>query len=170
MERRKTMRIPFKTFLLSLLTLSLVVALGAGTTAIGADNKSSKETSGSKTLYDRLGGRDAIVVVIDDFIGLVGGDDRINSFFADVVADPQRLARLKRNLVDFVCLATGGPCEYTGLSMRKVHHGLGIGNAEFDALVEDLGGALDNNGVGEQEINDLFALLAPLRSQIVKQE
>src|SRR5262245_47938610 len=64
-----------------------------------------------KSLYERLGGKEAISAVVDDFAGNVLADTRINKKFAK--SDP---ARLLANLKDFVCFATGGPSRYTGLS------------------------------------------------------
>src|SRR2546421_624323 len=65
-----------------------------------------------KSLYDRLGGKDALTAVVDDFVGNVAADKRINGFFAK--AD---VPRLKRNLVDQICQGTRGPCVYTGKDM-----------------------------------------------------
>jgi len=63
-----------------------------------------------KSLYERLGGKDAISAVVDDFAQSVLGDARINKKFAKSDAP-----RLLTNLKDFVCNATGGPCQYNGL-------------------------------------------------------
>src|SRR5690348_18361695 len=86
-----------------------------------------------KTLYERLGGMPAITAVVDDFVGNVAADRRINRFFAN--AD---VPRLKRNLVDQICNGTGGPCIYTGRDMKSVHAGMGIRSRDFNALVQDL--------------------------------
>jgi len=117
-----------------------------------------------KTLYDRLGGKPAITAVVDDFVGNVAGDSRINQRFA--TAD---IPRLKRMLVDQVCQASGGPCTYTGASMKDAHRGMKITDAEFNALVEDLVKSLDKFKVGPQEKNDLLAALGGLKPDIVSQ-
>ena len=83
-----------------------------------------------KSLYERLGGKDAITAVVDDFVGRVAADTRINGFFA--TAD---IPGLKRNLVNQICAASGGPCTYTGRDMKTTHRGMGVTNAHFDALV-----------------------------------
>jgi hypothetical protein len=62
-----------------------------------------------KTLYQRLGAKKSIVAVVDEFVGRVAADTRINSYFAATAADPQRLAKFKMNLVDQICMASGGP-------------------------------------------------------------
>ena len=115
-----------------------------------------------KSLYERLGGKDAIVAVVDDFVGNVAADNRINHFFAKT-----DIPRLKKNLVDQICQATGGPCVYTGRDMVTAHSGMGVSNADFDALVGDLVKTLDKFKVPEKEKGELFAILGPMRPQIV---
>src|SRR5476651_1823185 len=95
-----------------------------------------------KSLYDRLGGKKAITAVVDEFVGRVAADKRINGFFAATASDPKRLAKFKMNLVAQICEASGGPCKYTGKDMKTAHMGMEIGSADFNALVEDLSGAL----------------------------
>src|SRR5262249_60409537 len=97
-----------------------------------------------KSLYDRLGGKKAITAVVDEFVGRVAGDKRINPFFAQTASDPNRLKAFKGKLVDQICQASGGPCTYNGKDMKSAHMGMGVGSADFDALVEDLVGALDH--------------------------
>src|SRR3979411_3204789 len=104
-----------------------------------------------KSLYDRLGGKPAITAVVDDFIGNVAGDTRINQRFA--TAD---IPRLKITLVNQICEASGGPCKYTGASMKDAHRGMRITDAEFNALVEDLVKSLDKFKVPAQEKGELL--------------
>ena len=121
-----------------------------------------------KTLYDRLGGKKAITAVVDEFVGRVAMDTRINSYFAAAAADPQRLASFKMKLVDQICEASGGPCKYMGKDMKSAHIGMGISGPDFDALVSDLVSALDKFKVGEKEKNDLLGALGPMKPQIVE--
>jgi hemoglobin len=120
------------------------------------------------TLYQRLGGKKSIAAVVDEFVGRVAADSRINSYFAKTAADPKRLAKFKKNLVDQICQAGGGPCKYMGKDMKSAHAGMGITSADFTALVEDLVGALDKFKVGEKEKNDLLGALGPMKSDIVE--
>ena len=122
-----------------------------------------------KSLYERLGGKAAITAAVDEFVARVGADKRINHFFKAAAADPKRMARLKTNLVNLVCQASGGPCKYTGKDMKTAHKGMGITNADFNALVQDLVGALDKFKVPAKEKSDLLALLGPMRPAIVSQ-
>jgi hemoglobin len=115
-----------------------------------------------KTLFDRFGGMAAIEAVIDDFLGNVLADDRINKRFAETDA-----ANLRKQLIDQVCEAAGGPCKYTGKDMVEAHKDMNVTDAEFDALVEDLVRSLDAKGVGSSEKNELLGVLGPMRSDIV---
>ena len=115
-----------------------------------------------KSLYERLGGKEAIVAVIDDFVGNVAADDRINKRFAN--SNP---VRLKSQMVDFVCQGTGGPCKYTGRDMKSGHTGMNITEAEFNALVDDLVKTLDKFKVPAKEKNDLLSLLGSMKGDII---
>ena len=117
------------------------------------------------TLYERLGGLDAITAVVDSFVGRCAGDDRINSKF-----ERTDIPRLKKMLVDQVCEATGGPCTYSGRDMRETHDGMGVTAGEFDALVEDLVATLDEFDVPNAEQEELLGVLGPMRAEIVEIE
>ena len=115
-----------------------------------------------KSLYDRLGGKDAITSVINDFVANVAADKRINARFAKT-----NIPHLKQMLVEQVCQATGGPCTYTGKSMRDAHKGMKITEADFNALVEDLTQSLDKFKVGEKEKGELLSALGGMKGDIV---
>jgi hemoglobin len=117
------------------------------------------------SLYDRLGGKDAITAVVDTFVAKVGGDQRINGFFAGT-----DLGKLKMHLVNQICSASGGPCTYTGRTMKQTHAGMGVTNAAFNALVEDLVSALDHHKVGKAEKDELLGVLGPMKSDIVEKK
>ena len=130
--------------------------------ALGACQDMSMKPMAEKTLYDRLGGKPAITAVVDDFVGNVAADKRINGYFAK--AD---VPRLKTNLVDQICQASGGPCIYRGRDMMTAHKGMGIADADFNALVEDLVKSLDKFNVPAKEKAELLNVLGPLKPQIV---
>ena len=121
-----------------------------------------------KSLYDRLGGTPAITAVVDEFVARVAADKRINRYFASVASDAARLTAFKGRLVDQICQASGGPCKYAGKDMKSAHAGMGITGAEFDALVEDLVGALDRFKVGPCEKEQLLGALGPMKTDIVE--
>ncbi|HEV2976297.1 MAG TPA: group 1 truncated hemoglobin [Casimicrobiaceae bacterium] len=143
--------------------LAFALVLFAGL-LLGACQDTSMKPVMQKSLYDRLGGKDAITAVVDDFVANVAADKRINGFFAK--AD---IPRLKRNLVDQICSATGGPCVYSGKDMKTAHKGMGISDADFNALVEDLTKSLNKFKVPAKEQGELLGILGPLKPQIVGQ-
>jgi hemoglobin len=145
-------------------TVFRIAALGAVLAVLGTGFAFSEES----TLYQRLGGKPAISAVVDEFVGRVGADARINSFFAATAADPKRLADFKGKLVEQICEASGGPCKYTGKDMKTAHAGMGISGAQFDALVEDLVGALDKFKVAVPDKNALLGVLGPMKKDIVE--
>jgi hemoglobin len=116
-----------------------------------------------RTLYERLGGLDAITAVVESFRDTVAADDRINLKFART-----DLARLRKMLIDQVCEATGGPCEYRGRGMKEAHAGMSVTSGEFDALVDDLVKTLKHFKVPGREQGELLAILGPLKSEIVE--
>jgi hemoglobin len=135
-----------------------VVALAAA----GCASMESGSSMEKKALYDRLGGKPAITAVVDDFVGNVAADARINKRFANA-----NIPRLKQRLVDQICEASGGPCTYTGMSMLDAHRGMNISDGEFGALVEDLVKSLDTFKVPAQEKTELLTALGGMKSQIV---
>lgn len=137
----------------SLSALSLVAVLAAC---------SSMQPAPQKSLYDRLGGKPAIQAVVDDFIGNVAADGRINGFFANT-----NIPRLNSMLVNQICEATGGPCKYTGRDMKTAHAGMGVTDAHFNALVENLVKSLDKFKVPTKEKNELLTALASMKGDIV---
>jgi len=118
---------------------------------------------GDQSLYERLGGNDAIIAVVDDFVARVVGDARISGFFAHA-----NIPMLKQRLVDQICQASGGPCTYTGRDMKSAHAGMGITSADFEAMLGDLAASLDKFKVGEREKSELLGALAPLKKEIVE--
>jgi hemoglobin len=100
--------------------------------------------------------------VVDDFVGRVANDSRINGKFAN--AD---IPRLKTLLVQQICAASGGPCSYTGRDMETTHAGMNITSEQFDALVGDLVASLNKFKVPEREKNELLSVLGPMKKDIV---
>jgi hemoglobin len=138
------------------------VVLAAAMLVVGCSSMESGRPMAQPALYDRLGGKPAITAVVDDFIGNVAADNRINQRFAGT-----NIPRLKTMLVDQICEASGGPCKYTGRNMRDAHAGMNVTDAEFTALVEDLVKSLDKFKVPAQEKSELLGALGGMKPQIV---
>jgi hemoglobin len=120
------------------------------------------------SLYNRLGGEKAIRTVVSDFIDTVGGDRRIQSPKVQARLAEIDIGKLKMHVANQVCMATGGPCKYEGRNMKEAHANLGISGEEFGYVVDDLVRTLDKYRVGAREKDELLALLAPMKSDIVE--
>ena len=145
------------------MTFSKKIICGAVAMAAAWTLSSAPSFAADRSLYERLGGQGAIQAVVTKFIGNVGADKRINGYFAN--ADLKKLNKL---LVEQVCMATGGPCEYSGRDMKTTHKGMKITSAAFGALVEDLVSALDTFNVPKKEKDELIGILAPMKGDIVE--
>lgn len=144
-----------------------VSGLGLAALLLGATACATMEAAkpAAPTLYKRLGGREGIALVVDDFVANAVADPRIKNRFAGL--KPPEVARLKSNLADQICQATGGPCSYLGKDMKTAHQGMNITEAEWNATVEALVKALDKHKVGAKEREELLTLLGPMKADIV---
>ena len=143
--------------------LGLVIMLALAIAACGGGKKEDTTVkAGDKSLYDRLGGKDAITAVVDDFVNTAASDDKIKQFFANTEAPA-----FKAKLVDQICEATGGPCKYTGKDMKTAHTGMKITEDDFNAVVADLVKSLDKFNVPEKEKTELLTALAAMKGDIV---
>ena len=113
-------------------------------------------------IYEAIGGESALVAVVDDFYGRVLSDAQLAAFFAG--AD---MPRLKGRQVEFFAAALGGPNLYRGASMRQVHAGRGISQADFDKVAFHLAGSLGDAGVPQEIITKITAAIIPLADDIV---
>lgn len=145
-----------RTKALLVLAVLLVAALAAPLAA--ADEAAS--------LYKRLGGYDAIAAVTDDFIGRMAADPQLGPFFAG--HSTESLKKIRQLVVDQLCEMSGGPCYYTGRSMKASHAGMKISAAHWDTAVKHLTATLDKFKVGQKEREELFAAVGTLRADIVE--
>jgi hemoglobin len=119
-----------------------------------------------KTLYQRLGGYDAVAAVTDDMIGRLAADPQLGKFLKGLSDDSKK--KLRQHFVNFLCNATGGPCLYTGRDMRTSHAGLGITESDWNASVVDLTATLDKFKVPAKEKQEVLAAVSSLKKDIVE--
>jgi hemoglobin len=119
-------------------------------------------TGATASLYERIGGLPAVKAAVHEMVTNAMADSRIKAFFAGI-----DMERVDRNLVDFVCQAAGGPCQYHGKSMPKAHEGLNLKPVHFSALLEDLKIGLDKLKVPAAEQEELLAALAATRGDVL---
>jgi hemoglobin len=114
------------------------------------------------TIYEQIGGQDALIFVVDDFYVRVLADQELAGFFTG-----SNMSRLKGKQVEFFAAALGGPALYSGLSMRDAHRGRGIGRAHFQRVAEHLSAALSAAGVPADLVERIIGTIAPLAEDIV---
>jgi hemoglobin len=151
-----------KTFLTA---ACLVAGLATVAAAQYTNSSTAAAAAPQKSLYERLGGLEAITAVVDEFIKNLAADERVNKKLAK---SGMNVPRVRLHLIEQVCAATGGPCKYTGLSMKTTHKNMGVTEGEFNAVVEDLVKALDKFNVPAQEKNELLGALAAMKGDIVE--
>lgn len=137
----------------------------AATSAPAAGAASMEAGKVRASLYDRLGGEAALAAVVEEFTARVGADVRVNKFFAKT-----DMARFKKMLVQQLGQATGGPQKYEGGDMKLVHKDMGVSDANFDAIVDSLVGALNKFKVPAVEQKELLSILGPMRADIVEKK
>lgn len=118
--------------------------------------------SASPSLYDRLGGRAALGAVVGELWTVVAADARISRHFANTRPDA-----FAGQLVDFLCQASGGPCQYKGKDMHAAHTGMQLTDGDFNALAEDTALVLDRFKVPAREKGEVMNMLGGLRPAVV---
>ena len=129
------------------------------------DPAAPQAAAAQDSLYKRLGGYDALAAVTDDFIGRLATDPKLGRFFVGLSTDSK--IRVRQHVVDFLCLATGGPCKYTGRDMETVHTGLNITEEDWTISVKALGDTLNKFKVPAREQGEVVSAIATLKSKIV---
>ena len=119
-----------------------------------------------KSLYQRLGGYDALAAVTDDFIGRLATDKELAKFFVGHSQDS--LGKIRQLVVDQLCAATGGPCVYIGRDMKTAHKGMGITEAQWNTAAAHLVATLDKFKVAQTEKNEVLAAVSTFKKDIVE--
>jgi len=113
------------------------------------------------TIYERIGGYEALKVVVEDFYCRVLDDDHLSGFFAGA-----NMNRLKGKQVEFFAAALGGPKPYIGAPMKQVHQGRGITMHHFNLVAGHLTCSLAAAGVPEATIEEILGAISPLAADI----
>ncbi|NQD36503.1 group 1 truncated hemoglobin [Permianibacter sp. IMCC34836] len=124
----------------------------------------ASDTRADDSLYTRIGGLPVLQKITSRLVDRSSTEPVTKRSFNKVNLD-----RVKEKLAEQFCVLAGGPCTYTGDDMKLVHQGLNISEREFYGLVEQLRQVLDSEGIGSREKNELLALLAPMKPQVVHQ-
>jgi hemoglobin len=120
-----------------------------------------------KTLFERLGGRSGIAMIVDDTVAAHMKNPAINTRFLPFLKEPERLAKIKKHTVDFFVAGSGGPGEYGGRDMVSTHTGMNISPAEYMHVMDDIFIALDKQSPTEDTKKDVLAILWSLKGTII---
>ena len=145
-----------------------LLALLLAPVAWGVAASPAAQDSAQKSLYSRLGGYDAIAAVVDDFVGRLVTDKQFERFFSGHSTDSKK--RIRQHILDQFCMATGGPCVYTGRTMKASHEGLGITEAQWDAAAKHLVATLDKFKVPDKEKKELLDFVTTQKADIVEKK
>jgi len=119
-----------------------------------------------ESLYKRLGGYDAIAAVTDDFIGRLATNKDLSKFFVGLSDDSK--TKIRQHIVDFLCNKSGGPCAYTGRTMKDTHKGLKITENDWNISAGLLAETFKKFNVPKKETDEVFALVTSLKNDIVE--
>jgi hemoglobin len=119
-----------------------------------------------QSLYQRLGGYDAVAATCDDLLARLQADPQLRDFWKGASEDNQRRAR--QLIVDYMVAAAGGPAFYTGRDMKKSHVGMHINASDWDVFMRHAAATLDGFAVPAREREDVLTFLASLRGDIVE--
>ena len=118
-----------------------------------------------KSLYERLGGYDALSAVCNDLLPRLQADDTLGRFWQNRGDDG--IEREKQLLIDYLANAAGGPMYYTGRDMLTTHKGMGITNKDWDIFVGHLKATLDGFSVPELEYGQVLGFIDSLKEEVV---
>jgi hemoglobin len=113
------------------------------------------------SIYEQIGGAEALEAVVADFYDRVLADGELAGFFTGT-----NMARLKGKQAEFFAAALGGPDPYTGAPMRQVHQGRGITQHHFNLVAAHLADSLSSAGVADEIVGQIISAVAPLADDI----
>lgn len=119
-----------------------------------------------KTLYERLGGYDAISAVVNDLLPRLMADPELGRFWKNRGEDG--INREKQLLIDFLCSNAGGPLLYTGRDNKTSHKGMGISEGDWETFIGHVAATLDSFQLPSQERNDVLGFIESTRADIVE--
>lgn len=117
------------------------------------------------TLYDRLGGYDALAMFAAQVVERAQHHDKLARFWVNRNEDTN--ARDLQSLIDFLVNATGGQMYYRGRDMALAHKGMGITAADWESFVGIVVNVAGEMGVGETEGTEVMSFLDSLKDDIV---
>jgi hemoglobin len=123
-------------------------------------------SDGTKTLYERLGGYNAIAVVTNDLLPRLRADPQLGRFWAHRGEDG--IMREKQLLIDFLSASAGGPMYYRGRDMALIHRGMRISESDWNVFLGHAAATLAKFQAPEAEQRDVVAFVQSLKNECVE--
>lgn len=123
------------------------------------------QPSKQQSLYDRIGGKAMLYTISSETLDIIAEDPRTKRSF-----DGIKMTTLKESFTNFLCVETGGDCDYEGETMENSHADAEITRAEFELTVQVLRNVMDANSIAIREKNELLKVLAPMKRDVVSGE
>jgi hemoglobin len=142
------------------------------------------QTDTHRSLFERMGGQEGLQTIVSDWVDRAIADPSVNwkrlgvksggvlgVGAKDVAWNPTqaKIDEMKKHIVQFFALKSGGPAHYDGRDMKASHTGMKITNDQFEAAVGDLKASLDAHKVQTQEQKEILAIVETTRPQIVEE-
>lgn len=142
----------------------LLVFLCLTVSNLFAETKQQPMTkTNTKSLYERLGGKETVKIVVEEFVMNVKTDKRVSTYFAKT-----DINKFKMNFENYICHKAGGPCKYEGKNMKEVHAGMGITESNYNAVVEDLSKAIDKAKIKQEDKKELLGFVSPPKTEMIE--
>jgi len=119
------------------------------------------------TLYERLGGEEGIIAIVDDVVEAHMSNPAVSARFLPYKERPDYLAQVKKHTVNFFCAGSGGPQQYGGRDMTTTHRGMNINATEYLHVIDDVMEVLDKHNMSEETKKDVLAIFYSLKDMIM---
>ncbi len=146
----------------TLITITTTISIAAAGLLLASASLAQGMTAKDDQLYKAFGEKPGLVALMDDFMTRLLADPRTGPHFK-----PANQQRIKEQLVDQLCMLSGGPCAYKGADMKSSHANLDITKSDFHALVEVLQASMDAKGIPFRKQGEMLALLAPMNRDMI---
>jgi hemoglobin len=124
-------------------------------------------TAKTTTLYERLGGEEGIITIVEDVVEAHMNNPAISARFLPYKERPEYLEQIKKHTVNFFGAGSGGPQVYEGRDMTTTHRGMNINAAEYMHVIDDAMGVLDKHGMDEQTKKDVLMIFYSLKDLMI---
>jgi hemoglobin len=124
-------------------------------------------TEKTATLYERLGGEEELITIVDEVLEAHMNNPAISARFLPYLERPEYVEQVKKHTVNFFCAGAGGPQKYEGRDMTTTHRGMNISAGEYMHVIDDIMGVLEKHGKSEETKKDVLAILYSLKGLMI---